>query len=414
MTDIPAAAGVAAVSAVALRRGSKASQTFVFTLALLAVLIKPSSVVPAIAGLLIAVLIVEKPWSWRAVCRSRSLALAAGVAVALLYDQVMAYRLHQDLLAYLRSGTTGYYASLADARRGDTLLRLDLLGPELALPLAFALMYGVGRALKLSHRAAAWLALVAATIYTAVGPFAAGVPNGPFHTPESAFAFTGFATLLAFVPFAPHAFHPSRLRVVQLLLIALPPSFVWASFGIYEHRLEAPAWPPLAALIAICLACAVRSLHRIAGVAALAPLPVLAVAMWASVVSIDGFHGPMWREYRSLGLSGMWDRDRTSNIVMPAISETVEALRAEIGSNGRVYASDPHFQFWFPTTIGYPTKCSDLRGLNGFVLSTSDESQTAMRQAGGSPNPSWWADCKNPRLRQLSDGSNGLAAFVVL
>jgi hypothetical protein len=78
-------------------------------------------------------------------------------------------------------------------------------------------------------------------------------------------------------------------------------------------------------------------------------------------------------------------------------------------------ASDPHFGFWYPDrlTLKYPTRCADLRGYAGFVLSTGDESKQVMRDAGGSPDPSWWAACKAPRLRQLTDGSSGLAAFAV-
>jgi hypothetical protein len=346
---------------------------------------------------------------------SVSFALGVGALVGLVYDWGMAVHLKMGLFAFLRAGTTGYYAHLADSLRADTLLRLDFLGPDLRFPLAFVLVYGLALLVGTRHRLAATLALALGGGYALIGPFIAGDRNGPFTSAYTGFAFIGFAMLFSVIPFAPADLHPSRRRTNQLFLIALPPTVVWAVFGVYEYRLEAPAWPALAGLIGICIACSVRVVHRFAGVAALAPIAVLAVAVWGSMASIDGFHGPLWAEYRALGTSGIWNRAETTNIVLPAVSETVAALQTQIGTGGKLVASDPHFLFWFPnTTIEYPTKCSDLRNQNGFVLSTADESQLVMREAGGSPDPKTWAACRNPHLRQLTDGSNGLAAFVVL
>ena len=415
LTDVPAAAGVAAVAAAALASPFRVQRPLVLTLAALAVLTKPSSVLPALAGLALALLIAEKPWSRSRVAASTSIWLYAGMLIGIAYDWLMAIRQHVGLVAFLRAGTTGYWAQLADSLRTDTLLRLDFLGPDLRLPLAFALVYAAGRALNVAHRPAAWLGLLLGGSYAIAGPFAAGVTNGPFSTSDTAFTVVGFALILGAVPFAPPLLQPDRLRTTQLLLIAVPPTVVWARFGVYADRLEAPAWPALAALIGVCLWSAVRVIHRAAGVASLAPIAILAVALWGSLVSIDGFHGPMWNEYRSLGLAGIWDTARTTNIVLPAVSEAVVSLQAEIGSDGRLVASDPRFLFWFPnTTIDYPTSCARLRGVDGFVLSTSDESQLAMRQAGGSPDPEHWANCQNPSLHELTDGSNGLASFVVI
>jgi hypothetical protein len=414
-TDVPAAASVAAVSAVALASPFKRQPAAVAALALLAVLTKASSVVPALAGLGLALLLVERPRSFSRLRASRFLALTLGALVGISYEWAMAAHMRMGLYAFLRSGTTGYYAQLAHSLRLHTLLTLDFLGADLRLPLAFAFVYAAGRSVGVSHRSAAWLALLGGGAYVVVGPYTAGVHNGPFETPDAGFAFVGFALALAAVPFASSALQPDRTRTTQLFLIALPPTVVWSVFGIYENRLEAPAWPALAALIGMCLACSVRVTYEKVGVASLALVPVLLIALWSSLASFDGFHGPMWTEYRSLGVSGMWDRARTTNIVLPAVSETVAALRTEIGTDGKIVASDPHFLYWFPNmTTAYPTKCSSLQGEDGFILSTGDDSQRAMRQAGGSPDPSDWAACKVPRLRQLTDGSNGLAAFVVI
>jgi hypothetical protein len=413
-TDVPAAAGVAVAAAVALRAPFPRQRELVGTLALLAVLAKPSSVVPALAGIALALALVERPSTRSRLIQSTAFAVVVGSSVALFYEWAMAVHLHMNLFEFLRAGTTGYYAQLADSVRWHTLLRLDFLGADLRFPLAFALAYSAVRWFIHRHRSAAWIAFGIGGSYAAIGPFAAGDKHGPFVSAEATFSFIGFALVLLALPFAPNDLEPSRRRVAQLLVIALPPTAVWAAYGVYETRLEAPAWPALAAMIGLCLFSAIRTIHRQMGAASLAAIPVLAVVLWGSLVSFDGFHEPLWVEYRALGFSGIWNRDETTNIVLPAVSETVEALRAQIGTDGRVVASDPHFFWWFPhTTIAYPITCAALKNADGFVLSTSDESQLVMRNAGGSPDPAVWAACQKPRLRELTDGSNGMAAFVV-
>ena len=414
-TDVPAAACMAAAAAVALRRPFRHQLTAVAALAAVAVLAKPSSAIPALAGLVLALLVVEHSLLRERRFASRAIAVCAGGLVGLAYDWAMAIHLRMGLLAFLRDGTNGTTARLSDAVRSDTLLRLDFLGQDLSLPLAFALVYAAARTLRAAHRPAAWAALLIAVPYAVVGPYASGAPNGPFADAYAGFALVGFAALLCFVPFAAADAEPDRIRVTQLFLIAVPPTVVWVAYGIYENRLEAPAWPALAALIGVCLFSAIRTAHRLAGVAALAGIPVLAVALWASLVTFDGFHEPLWAELRALGPSGIWSEDRTSNIVMPAVSDAVAALRPEIGRDGRVFTSDPHFLFYFDNTrIGYPTGCADLRDVDGFILSTSDESQQYLRRIGVPAAPAEWSACRSPRLRELTDGSNGLAAFVVL
>lgn len=414
-TDVPAAACMAAVAAVALRHPFRYQRPAVAGLAAVAVLAKPSSAIPALAGLVLALLVVEYPLGRELRFASRVLAVCAGALVGLAYDWAMAVHFRMSLFAFLRDGTNGTTARLSDAVRSDTLLRLDFLGQDMSLPLAFVLVYAAARTLRSAHRPAAWIALVIAVLYAVIGPYASGAPNGPFGDPYAGFALIGFAGLLCFVPFAASDAEPDPVRVTQLFLLAVPPSLVWVAYGIYENRLEAPAWPALAALIGICLFCAIRTAHRLAGVAALAGIPVLAVALWASLVAFDGFHEPLWAELRALGATGVWDGDRTSNIVLPAVSDAVAVLKPEIGSDGRVFTSDPHFLFFFEhTRIGYPTGCAELQDVDGFILSTSDESRQYLRRIGVPAEPAQWSACRSPRLRELTDGSNGLAVFLVL
>jgi len=417
-TDVPAAAAVAAVSAVALRDTFRHQRTVIALLGAVAVLTKPSSVLPAIFGLTLALVVVEYPRlrSGIQIACSRPAALLLGGLVGVAYEWAMASHLHMGLVAFLRSGTTGYYAQAASAARTDTLLRLDFLGADLRLPLAFALVYACCRAIRIGHTRAAITGIALGGGYALIGPYLATGGAGPFADAYSGFAFVGFAALLSITPFAQADLAPDRTRMTQLLLIAVPPSVVWAIYGIYENRLEAPAWPPLAALIGACLYCAVRTAHRLAGVASLAAIPVLAATLWASLVSIDGFHGPMWSEFRSLGIAGLSDRNRTTNIVLPAVSETVAALKPEIGGNARVVASDPRFAFWFDRTtyILTPTSCKEIEHADGFILSISDESALMAKNVGASDDPAWWQQtCKQPHLRELTDGSNGFAAFAV-
>ena len=143
-------------------------------LALLAVLTKPSSVLPALFGLALALLIVERPRSRRGALGTVSLALGVGVLLGLVYDWVMAIHLKMGLFAFLRAGTTGYYAQLANSLRADTILRLDFLGPNLRLPLAFVLVYGLACLAGLRHRRAAIVALAIGGGYALIGPFLAG------------------------------------------------------------------------------------------------------------------------------------------------------------------------------------------------------------------------------------------------
>ena len=414
-TDVPASAAIAAVAAVALWEPFRNQRLAVGALAAVAVLTKPSSTIPALAGLVLALMVVEKLRPRDRLFASRSLAVVVGALLGFAYEWAMAAHLHMGLLAFLRAGTNGTTERLSDAVRGDTLLRLDFLGPDLSLPLAVALVYAVGRSLRLAHRPAAWSAVLIGVPYAVIGPFVSGQPNGPFTDPYASFAFVGFAILLSVMPFAPSDVEPGHPRITQLLRLARPPTIVWLAFGVYEYRLEAPAWPALAALIGVCLYCSVRTAHRLFGIASLAPIPVLAVALWASLVSFDGFHEPLWAELRALGASGIRNEGQTTNIVLPAVSDAVTALKPQIGADGRVVTSDPHFLFWFKhTTIAYPTSCAALDNADGFILSTSDESQQYLRSIGVAPEPAAWAACRSPRLRELTDGSNGLAAFRVL
>jgi hypothetical protein len=410
-SDVPAAALVATVIYLALRRKDRPRDAVLLAVAaLIAVLAKPT-VITELLGLGVW-LALEPSRPLRRRIRWSVAPLTAGLALGFVYELVMALRFHTGLVSYLETGTSdGIWAQRAVAERWHAALRLDVFGAGLRLPLAFAIVYCVVRTAGLAHRRAMPAALAAGLAWTIGGPIGAGVPGGAFSTPEVGFAFVGFAVLLlgAVLGQAPG---PDRSDAALLAATGLPALALW-DYGIaYADRLASPAWPALVVMIAVVCALGVEGLRRLGPTAALAPIPVLAVAVWLSLATLDGFHGPIWSEYRSLGLAGVQDKQRTLNVVLPSLQS---ALATAEPYPGRMSVSDPRFVWFRPngTTTTTALKCSDLDGYQVFVLLTSDESEAAAKDQGGLATPPEWAACRQPRLAQLSDGSNGYAVFAV-
>jgi 4-amino-4-deoxy-L-arabinose transferase-like glycosyltransferase len=413
LSDVPAAAMVAVSAAVVLSsRRSRTMTAAVAVVVMLTALTKPSTLA-ALAGLLLASLVVpDEPLRRR--LRDRTAPVAAGLGAAFVYVGVMAARMDTGFLDFLRSGTGERWAELAAATRGDAILRLDVLGGGLRLPLAFVLIFGLARAVGLPHRRAGMIAFVLAGIATLVGPLLAG-DESPFGSTFDLVAFCGFAFGLAAAVYVDDAHAPARADVVRLWLVGVPPLLVWFQAATYAPRISAAAWPGLVALMGVVLAAGVAGLRRAMPVAVAVPLLAVGVAVWVSLGSADGFNRDWWREYRSLGTSGVFDLARTTNIVLPGFSHALATVTGELADGGQVDSSDPRFSWYLPgrTRTGYSTQCSDLRDMRAFVLLVGDDSQAAMRAAGGNPDPAWWAACSAPRLRQLSDGSDGYVVFAV-
>ena len=413
-TDVPAAALVALAAAAAIRPAATRRGLVVGgSLAAAAVLMKQTSLIPLVP--LAALLLAEaRTLSPRALIRRPVGSLVSGLVVGLAYDVVMALRYHLGLLEYLRTGSGGIWAQLADETRKDALLRGDLLGLALRLPLEFALVYVVLRASRVRHRPAGVGALVVALLWSIAGPFAAGVGHGPFSTADAAFTFVGFALVLAVSLVPPSAVASTARPFAILGVLAFPPLIVWAAASTYADRLAAPAWPALAVLIAVVLNAGVEALSRAGAAISLAPVVVVAVAAWMGLATYDGFHGELWRGYRALGWSGLGDRMRTTNIVLPAIQETLAVVEPRL-AGGTLVSQDPRFAFFLPGVVDTrtPLHCEDLRGARVFVLLTADESERAAQEVGGLATPEEWSRCTSPKVSQLSDGSNGYAVFAV-
>jgi hypothetical protein len=412
-SDVPAAAGVALAAALALRdRKHRAYPVLVAVVALLALLTKPTAVLPL--GVLACLLFLRarrEGWSLR-----MPVALAAGVGAGVLYEFVMALRFHTGLLAYLRFTTSdGLWAQRARAERWHAMMRVDVLGTGLRLPLTFGLLYAAARVAGLRHRRAAPAALALGLVWAVAGPYAAHVPHGPFDSAESGFTLVGFAAILLACALTAEEDAPRRSALAAGLVLGLPPLAVWAYATPYTDRLAATAWPGLMVLMAGVLACGVRGLRRVGPAPALAPAIVLGVAVWMALGLLDGLHGYEWVELRSLGVSGLGDSQRATNIVLPQVQEALAAAEPALGSRGTMITSDPRFAFFLPgrvvTTV--PLHCREVAHAKVFILLTSDESEISAKEAGGLATPEQWQSCRSPKLHQLTDGSDGFAVFSV-
>jgi hypothetical protein len=400
-TDVPAAAMVALVAALALRpvRGRAGTIAIVVTAAL-AVLTKQTVLIALVP--LAAVLVAFTPG--RLVTRFRGPvgALVAGLALGLSYDVEMASRFGASLHQFLTTGSTGIWAELAARALTDAVLRADVLGAGLRLPLTFGLIYGIVRLAGLRHRSATVLALVA------------GLHNGPFSKPEDGLTLIGFALILGASWLLSDGEAPSKQTLAVSLALGLPPLVVWAQASAYTDRLAATGWAGLTMLIACVVGAGVRSLARTGTIMALAPVPIIAMALWMSLATFDGLHGTMWTEYRSLGWSGLHDKLRTMHVVLPAFESTLATAEQQLG-DGRLASGDPMFPYFLPGRVDTttPAQCRDVRPYRVFVLLTGDESLLAAREAGRLATPEQWAACRAPTLHELSDGTNGYAVFVV-
>jgi 4-amino-4-deoxy-L-arabinose transferase-like glycosyltransferase len=416
LTDVPVAATLAATGAALwLRPLGRFAPAVVGVCALLAALTKPTAFL-ALAALVAAHLIGE-----RSSVRRRMLEvvpLAAGAAVALAYDVVQAGYIGESLFRFLNAGVTeGYYANLAADARADQLLGLQWLGPALRPVLAFALVYAVLRAAGLRHERAARFGLPAALALAVVGPAVAtpGTVSEPFESTQRSLVFLVLGGTCAGAAWIPEALAPTRIQCSRLLVWAVPPLVAWLWYGSYETRLLSTAWPPLLALVALAVAMGVRGLSRVAAALGAIPVAVLVLLVGHAFENLDGLGRDGWNGYQRLG-SRIFDQDATRALVAGNFARTLALAREQLGERGRIFSADGRFRFYFPAraTQYYPSSCADLRGYRVFVLLTSDEAQAYMESTFGvSAEPEHWAACTNPRLTQLTDGSDGMALFRV-
>jgi 4-amino-4-deoxy-L-arabinose transferase-like glycosyltransferase len=418
LTDIPVAALVAFTGALVWgRRLSAGRAVFVGVAAALAMLAKPSALL-ALVGLALAQLLVVSE-SWRRRVLYRIAPLVAGAVVGLAYDESQARYVHQGLRSFLQSGvSSSYYRTLADEARRYALFDGHWFGDGLRVALFFAVLYAVLRLVGVEHRLAALVGVPAALLASWLGPWYAAhrthVSVGALHSPGAAAAALGTAAFLLLGLFADRNAVTSRLELGRFVVWAVPTTLAWLVYGAYDERLLAPAWPPLLALIVLAALPAASALARRGSLAVAVPFALFVVVVASNVYNLDGLQKSGWDQLRRT--SDWLDRNQTREIVLPALTRALAAVGPQMRPGDRLMSPEGAFRFFYPgrSDQSYPAACGSLEGFRVFVLTTDESSRRYMQDfLHVSPEPSFWAACTSPRLKQLTDGSDGYAVFRV-
>jgi hypothetical protein len=417
LTDIPVAALVALTGALIWsRRPSLPRAGLAAGTAALAMLAKPSALL-ALVGLALAQLLVVGD-SWRGRLLYRVAPVAVGIAVGLAYDETQARYVHQGLRAFLQSGvSSSYYQTLADEARRYATFDGNWFGDGLRVALFFAILYTLLRLVGVRHRAASLIAVPAALVASWLGPWYAAHQDrldvGAFHSAGSAAVALGTAAFLSLSLFADRDSIPGRLQLARFVVWALPTTVAWLVYGAYDERLLAPAWPPLLALIVLSALPAATALAPRGALVVALPFVLFAVVIASNVYNVDGLRKSGWDQLRR---TNDWlDRDQTREIVLPALTRALAVVKPQMLPSDFLMSPEGAFRFFYPGHVSqsYPTTCGDLRAFRVLVLTTDESSRRYMRHfLHVSPEPSFWASCSSPRLKQLSDGKDGYAVFV--
>jgi hypothetical protein len=417
LTDIPVAALVALAGALVWgRRPGPARAATAGAVAALAMLAKPSAVL-ALVGLATAQLVVSE--SWRSRLLYRVTPIVAGLGVGLAYDLSQARYVHQGLRTFLQAGVdTDYYRTLAAEARRYALLDGNWFGDGLRVAAFFALVYTAARLVGTRHRTAVLAAVPLAVLASWVGPWLAAreaeVTVGSLHSAGAAAAAVGTAAFLALGAFSYQDAAPTAGELGRFALWALPTAVAWAVYGAYDFRLLAPAWPPLLALVALSTLPAAAALARRGAVAVAVPFALFAVVVATNVYNVDGLRKSGWDQLRR---TDDWlDRTETRAIVLPALSRTLTVVRREMRQGDLLLSPEGAFRFFYPGRVeqSFPLSCNDVTRFRVFVLTTDEGSKRYMEDfLHVSGEPSFWASCREPRLTQLTDGSEGYAVFRV-
>jgi hypothetical protein len=416
LTDIPVAALVALAGALTWgRRPGVPGAIVVGVVSALALLAKPSALL-ALVGLALAQLLVNE--SWRSKLLYRFAPIAAGLAVGLAYDVVQADYVHQGLRTFLQAGVnTAYYRALADEARRYALLDGAWFGDGLRVAAFFALVYAALRLGGVRHRLCVAVGVPVALLLSWLGPWLAAHRSdgtvGSFHSAGAAVAACGMAAFLAAGVFGSGNAVPARGELLRLAVWALPTAAAWLLYGAYDFRLLAPAWPPLLALIVLA-ALPAATAFALRGALAILPVALFAVVVAENAYNLDGLGKSGWSELRR---TDDWlDRDQTRAIVLPAFSRALVVARRAMKPGDDLVSPEGAFRFFFPGHVeqSYPNSCEFLHRFRVFVLTTDEGSKRYMRDfLHVSPEPAYWAACKQPRLTQLTSGSEGYAVFRV-
>lgn len=417
LTDIPVAALVALAGALTWARRPGVARAIVAGAAsALALLAKPSALL-ALVGLALAHLLVDE--SWRSRLLYRTAPIAAGLGVALAYDAVQANYVHQGLRTFLQAGVnTDYYRTLADEARRYALLDGAWFGDGLRVAAFFALAYALLRVAGLRHRLAVGVGVPFALLFSWLGPWLAArqadTTVGALHSTGAALAAVGTAAFLAAGMFAFGNSIATRSELLRFAVWALPTTVAWGIYGAYDFRLLAPGWPPLLALIVLAALPAATAFARRGAIVAVVPVALFAIVVAENVYNLDGLGHSGWSELRR---TDDWsDRTQTRAIVLPALSRALTVVNREMRPGDDLVSPEGAFRFFYPGHVeqSYPNSCEFLHRFRVFVLTTDEGSQRYMRDfLHVSPDPAFWAACKQPQLTQLTSGDEGYAVFRI-
>jgi 4-amino-4-deoxy-L-arabinose transferase-like glycosyltransferase len=418
LTDIPVAALVALAGALVWgRRPGPVGAVAAGVVAALAMLAKPSALL-ALAGLALAQLLVSE--SWRSRLLYRVAPVAAGIGAGLVYDLIQARYVDQGLRTFLQAGVNSdYYRTLADEARRYALLDGNWFGDGLRVAAFFAVAYTVLRLAGTRNRIAVLGAVPAAALASWLGPWLAArqeeVTVGSLHSAGAAATAAGTAAFLAIGALASDEGVASRVELARFGVWALPTALAWAVYGAYDFRLLAPAWPPLLALVVLSALPAAAALAR-RGPALAVAFALFAVVVATNVYNVDGLRSSGWDEVRRTPTDDWLDRDTMRAIVLPAFSRALVVVRREMAPDDLLISPEGAFRFFYPGRVeqSFPRACHDLQRFRVFVLTTDEGSKRYMEDfLGVSSEPSFWASCSAPALKQLTDGSEGYAVFRV-
>jgi 4-amino-4-deoxy-L-arabinose transferase-like glycosyltransferase len=418
MSDVPLAAALA-LTAVLLwsERLGPVRLPLVALAAAAAVLAKPSAYL-GLVGLGLALVLDLNRETARRRALGGMVALGAGAVLGLVYDAVMAGKVHESLSHFIRSGNTTFFLERGSQARVDAVLRGDWLGAEVRLALLYGIFYAVTRALGGRGRLAAAIAVPVAFVWSIGGPLIADDRTPyPFDHGFSLglVAWIGLAAAVAASPFVPQPDVLRRRDFAALALWALPGAVAWVAYRPDQVRFLSPIWAPLVLATAGALASLTLGLARLRPFASAVPVVAVSLLVFANVPNIDGLGGSGWHGLLNLGWSDWGRKAATENYAYGPMSYEIDAARANLGPHDLLVSSDGRLAYFFPgrTDIRYARSCADLRDRRVFVLLTSGDSAEIMLRSGSSPDPLAWLQCRSPRV-YVVQGQPGINATFLI
>lgn len=412
MSDVPVAAMAAATGAALWSaRPTIAGASLIAALAAATVLAKPTGLL-ALAGLAVAVFVLQGRGGVRA-----AVGMAAGAALALAYDAWQAARLDESFSDFLTAGNDEFWRERGAAARWDSVARAEWLGAGLRILVLFGLAHALARVVGARPRVALGAGAAVAITWSIAGPaIADGDVSYPFDgsVPGTA-AWLVLAAAMVAAPFVAARDPIGRRTYAAMLLWLAPTALAWAWQRADEVRHLAPAWAPLVLLTAAALASLSLALTRLRPAAALAPAAAVGVLVVANLISIDGLGRDGWRGLLELGPSGWSSRAEMENYAYGPFSYELNLARENVGENDRIVSSNGRLAYFFPGRVefGYARTCGELEGARFFSYLTAGESLEFATREGQPTEPLAWVQCAQPHVTLVGEQLGIYAAFVV-